>query len=81
MLLFFWAMVMAHSDTQSLTRVNTSGTLGQSPWNVVVGDINQDGHLDLAVASDNAGSVSILQGNGNGTFKAVIYIATPARNR
>ncbi len=59
--------------------VNTSGNLGQQPWNVVVGDINQDGHLDLAVASDTAGSVSILQGNGNGTFKAVTYVATGAQ--
>ena len=43
-----------------------------------VGDINQDGHLDLAVASDNAGSVSILPGNGDGTFKAVTYYPTGA---
>jgi hypothetical protein len=56
--------------------VNTSGNLGQQPWNVVVGDINQDGHLDLAVASDTAGSVSILQGRGDGTFRAAIYVTT-----
>jgi hypothetical protein len=56
--------------------VNTSGILGQGPWNVVVGDINQDGHQDLAVASDSAGSVSILQGNGDGTFQAVVYVPT-----
>jgi hypothetical protein len=59
--------------------LNTSGILGDAPWNVVVGDINQDGHLDLVVASDDAGSVSILPGNGNGTFKAVTYIATGAQ--
>jgi hypothetical protein len=59
--------------------VNTSGNLGQQPWNVVVGDINQDGHLDLAVASDGSGSVSILQGRGDGTFRAVIYVATGAQ--
>jgi FG-GAP-like repeat len=59
--------------------VNTSVNLGQEPWNVVVGDINQDGHLDLAVASDTAGSVSILQGRGDGTFRAVVYVATGAQ--
>jgi hypothetical protein len=59
--------------------LNTSGNLGQQPWNVVVGDINQDGHLDLAVASDTAGSVSILQGRGDGTFRAVVYVATGAQ--
>ena len=40
-----------------------------NPWNVVVGDLNQDGFLDLAVASDGGSYVSILQGNGDGTFK------------
>jgi hypothetical protein len=59
--------------------VNTSGNLGQEPWNVVVGDIDGDGNLDLAVASDTAGSISILPGKGDGTFKAVTYIATGAQ--
>jgi hypothetical protein len=59
--------------------LNTSVNLGQAPWNVVVGDINKDGFLDLAVASDSAGSVSILQGNGDGTFKPVIYVPTGAQ--
>ena len=76
------AVLLGNGDGTFNTAVsyplNTSGNLGQAPWNVVVGDINQDGHLDLAIASDNAGSVSILQGNGNGTFKAVIYVATGA---
>jgi hypothetical protein len=77
------AVLLGNGDGTFNTAVtyplNTSGSLGQQPWNVVVGDINQDGHLDLAVASDSAGSVSILQGNGNGTFKAVIYVATGAQ--
>jgi len=77
------AVLLGNGDGTFNTAVpyalNTSGGLGQAPWNVVVGDINQDGHLDLAVASDNAGSVSILQGNGDGTFQAVTYIATGAQ--
>ncbi len=44
----------------------------------MVGDIDGDGNLDLAVASDAAGSISILPGKGDGTFKAVTYIATGA---
>src|SRR2546426_8034281 len=45
----------------------TSAT-GAGPLSVAVGDFNGDGKLDLATA--NAGDVSVLLGNGNGTFQA-----------
>ena len=36
-----------------------------------MGDFNSDGALDLAVANNaNPGTVSILLGNGNGSFQA-----------
>lgn len=35
--------------------------------NVLVGDFNGDGKLDLAVATDNG--IAVLLGNGNGTFQ------------
>ena len=53
--------------------------VGAAPWNVVVGDINQDGFLDLAVASDGSSYVSILQGNGDGTFQPYITANTGAQ--
>jgi FG-GAP-like repeat len=58
---------------------NASGNLGQQPWNVVVGDLDGDGHLDLAVASDNAGSITILLGNGDGTFQTATYVDSGAQ--
>ena len=49
-------------------------TVGIGPSKVVVGDFNGDGKLDLAVLNTGTGesdsSVSILLGNGNGTFRA-----------
>ena len=41
---------------------------GNGPSGVVVGDFNGDGKPDLATANLGASSVSILQGNGDGTF-------------
>jgi len=50
--------------------------VGSNPLSVTTGDFNGDGKLDLAVANyfDGAGgnSVSVLIGNGNGTFAASV---------
>jgi hypothetical protein len=51
----------------------TSYPAGTNPWYVAVGDLNGDGILDLAVTcfgDYGEGSVSILLGNGDGTFQA-----------
>ncbi len=43
---------------------------GPAPTSVVVADLNNDGKADVAVASANNNSLSILLGNGDGTFTA-----------
>jgi hypothetical protein len=51
-----------------------SPATGSQPWSIAAADFNQDGILDLAVLNENAsspavpGSVTILRGNGDGTF-------------
>jgi hypothetical protein len=43
---------------------------GSSPKAVVVADLNADGKVDLAVANAGSGDVSVLLGNGDGTFQS-----------
>jgi hypothetical protein len=62
---------------------------GLQPYSVAVGDFNRDGNLDIVVTNENctviahistvscsAGSVSILLGNGDGTFQPHVEYAT-----
>src|SRR5207302_967715 len=43
-------------------------TVGGSPGNLVAADLNGDGKLDLAIPNFLSGTVTILLGNGDGTF-------------
>ena len=69
------------SDTVSVLLGNGDGTFqaaltfdvvvngaGGGPTSVAVGDFNRDGLPDLAIADCDTGTVSVLLGNGDGTF-------------
>ncbi|MGC2509457.1 MAG: FG-GAP-like repeat-containing protein, partial [Acidobacteriaceae bacterium] len=43
-------------------------TVGKQPYQVAIGDVNGDGHPDLAVANYGANTVTILFGSASGTF-------------
>jgi subtilase family serine protease len=47
-----------------------------SPYAVVAGDFNQDGKLDLAIATSSSSSIYIFSGNGDGTFTPTTAAAT-----
>jgi Flp pilus assembly secretin CpaC len=54
----------------------TDFPVGHSPSAIAVGDFNGDGKLDLAVANKGDNAVSILLGNGDGTFQSQRTFAT-----
>ena len=64
------------AGTYSLTTTSTPATdplqplpVGDGGYYAVAGDFNGDGQLDLAVANQYDDTVSILMGNGDGTFR------------
>ncbi len=45
-------------------------TVGSSPTAIVVGNLTGDGNPDLAVSNSKDNTISVLLGNGDGTFRA-----------
>jgi hypothetical protein len=62
--------ILLGNGSGSFTLKSNPSTLstGEAPTFVAVGDLNGDGNLDLAVANGTSNYVSILLGNGDGTF-------------
>ncbi len=48
----------------------TSYPVGNNPTNLAVADFNNDGKADIATTNQISNNISILLGNGNGTFGA-----------
>ena len=45
---------------------------GKSPFAIAAGDFNADGRADLAIANAGDNTISILLGNGDGTFQPAV---------
>lgn len=63
----FYFPVISATSTYNAAQIAT--TVGNGPLDLAAGDFNNDGKLDLAVANVSDSTVSILLGNGDGTFQ------------
>lgn len=54
--------------------INLNGVTIPQPWALAVGRFNADHRLDLAVADKGAAKVTILTGNGDGSFSGTTHL-------
>jgi len=73
---FLAAGLLLSSSVLAMAQVQFSGPtnypVGTSPLGAAVGDFNGDGKQDLAVVNTGSANVSILLGNGDGTFQPAV---------
>ena len=59
--------------SQNLTYTLTpSNPVGRAPQAIATGDFNGDGRWDLTTVNGTSDDVSVLLGNGNGTFRSAV---------
>jgi len=64
-------ILLGNGDGTFLPAIGLPVSVGANPTDLVSGDFNGDGKLDLAVANSTDNNLTILLGNGDGTFSPV----------
>ena len=70
-----FALFEITTPVTALGFTRTDFTAGAGPAAIVAGDFDGNGKMDLAVANQTAGTVSVLLGNGDGTFQGHVDYA------
>jgi hypothetical protein len=62
-------ILLGNGDGTFSLAQNATFPTGSNPWAIVTADVNGDGKLDLMIANQDDSTVTVLLGNGDGTFK------------
>ena len=69
-------ILFGNGDGTFLAPSTISTGVGSTPTSVKVADLNGDGKFDIVTANQGSDNLSVLLGNGNGTFKTPISLST-----
>ena len=71
-ILVMCSITLHSAKANSLFKPPVNYGAGGLPHSVAIGDLDGDGDLDMAVANGGTNDVSVLLGNGDGTFMAAV---------
>lgn len=72
-----WVCIYNGNSSGAYTLANTY-TVGSSPWDIALKDINGDTFADLLVSNSNSSNISVLLGTASGVFSAPANFSTGA---
>jgi hypothetical protein len=70
------SVLLGNGDGTFQGHVEYAGASGGAPVALATADLNGDGHLDIVLVNFKTNNVSVLVGNGDGTFKTHVEYGT-----
>ncbi|HEY3992967.1 MAG TPA: VCBS repeat-containing protein [Ktedonobacteraceae bacterium] len=67
---FYSPIIMGRAAESPSSFTSTTYAVGANPTGIVFGDFNGDGKTDIVTTNSTDSSISILMGNGDGTFRS-----------
>src|ERR1700751_3596705 len=78
---FFLLVLKNTGNAQLCFTLTDTIAIGTQTGSLISADFNEDGKADLASVNGNANNVSVLLGNGNGSFSAPVNFAVGSSPR